>query len=80
MVSARVRRAEHDAGHSSGLEDLGRLSQRDRDATAGRGNLDPALPVTEGGIDDEREAERLGVERDRFVSIADGDVHSDDVR
>jgi hypothetical protein len=56
-----------------GLECLGWLSQGDRCATAGWGNLDPALPVTEGGIDDERESQRLGVEGDRFVSIADGE-------
>jgi hypothetical protein len=27
-------------------------------------------------VDDEREPERLGIERDRFVSIADREIHS----
>lgn len=69
LVGGRIRRGEQDAGRPSRLEVVPRRAERHIRAAARRRHLDPPVPVPERHVRHQREAQQLGVERDRLVLI-----------
>jgi hypothetical protein len=69
LVGGRIRRGEQDAGRPSGLEVVPCRAERHIRAAARRRHLDPSVAVPERHVRHQREAQQLGVERDRLVLV-----------
>jgi hypothetical protein len=79
VIGARIVRGQGDAGLAAGLVVALRPRQCDGGPASGRRHLDPAVTLPERNVGGEREAELVGVERDRSVLVGDRDDHPADV-